>query len=109
MLFDRRRGDNNSGRLTTIGVSLLVYGLLILCYHLAVHEDWLQSPVFLGFLVLSLVLALVSSINRVSIHAYYRARLSGAFLPRIGGERHRRTPASSGSARSIPDSALRCT
>lgn len=86
MLMDRRKGDNNGGRLTTIGLSLVVYGLLVLSNHLALHEAWLQSPVFYGFLALSVILALVSSLNRVSIHAYYRARLSGAFLPRVDGK-----------------------
>ncbi|SFN36983.1 patatin-like phospholipase family protein [Dokdonella immobilis] len=83
MLLDRRKGDNNGGRLTTIGLSLVVYGLLVLANHLAVHEAWLPSPLFFGFLALSVVLAVVSSLNRVSIHAYYRARLSGAFLPNV--------------------------
>lgn len=87
MLLDRRKGGNNSGRLTTIGLSLLVYGLLILSYHLAVHEAWLQSPLFLGFFGLSIVLALACNINRVSIHSYYRARLSEAFLPSVVGKR----------------------
>ncbi|MBL0163587.1 MAG: patatin-like phospholipase family protein [Xanthomonadales bacterium] len=86
MLFDRRKGGDNSGRMTTIGLSLLVYGLLILCYHVAVSDDWLRSPIFLGFVALSLVLAVLCNINRVSIHAYYRARLSEAFLPRIAGD-----------------------
>jgi hypothetical protein len=83
MLLDRRKGGDNSGRLTTIGLALLVYGLLILGYHVAVHDDWMQSPVFLGLVGLSLILAMVCNINRVSIHAYYRARLSEAFLPEV--------------------------
>jgi hypothetical protein len=83
MLLDRRKGGNNSGRLTTIGLSLVVYGLLILGYHVAVHDGWMQSPLFLGFVVLSMILAVVCNINRVSIHAYYRARLSEAFLPDV--------------------------
>lgn len=86
MLLDRRKGRDNSGRLTTIGLSLLVYGLLILSYHLAAHMAWLQSPVFLGFLALSILLALTCNINRVSMHAYYRARLSNAFLPNVAGK-----------------------
>ena len=86
MWMDRRKSGDSSGRLTTIGLSLVVYGLLILCYHLAVHKAWLESPVFFGCLVLSLVLATTCSINRVSIHAYYRARLSEAFLPAVGGQ-----------------------
>jgi hypothetical protein len=102
MLLDRRKGGNNSGRLTTIGLSLMVYGLLILSYHVAVHDDWMQSPVFLGLVVLSLILAVVCNINRVSIHAYYRARLSEAFLPEVGfGENT--DPGSFGLAQLNPD------
>lgn len=83
MLLDRRKGGNNSGRLTAVGLSLLVYGLLILCYHCVVQADLLHSPVFLVLVALSVVLAFVCGINRVSIHAYYRARLSDAFLPNV--------------------------
>lgn len=86
MLLDRRKGGNNAGRLTTIGLSLLVYGLLILCYHLTVHTDLLHSRLFLGFVALAIALAFTCDINRVSIHAYYRARLSEAFLPNVGDD-----------------------
>jgi hypothetical protein len=83
MLLDRRKSGDSSGRLTTIGLSLLVYGLLILCYHLAADTDLRHSPVFLALVALSVVLAFVCDINRISIHAYYRARLSDAFLPMV--------------------------
>lgn len=86
MLFGRRHGGNSGGRLVTIGLSLLVYGLLILCYLLTVHTDLLRSPIFLGLVGLSIVLAFTCDINRVSIHAYYRARLSDAFLPNVGDD-----------------------
>lgn len=86
MLLDRRKGRNNAGRLTTIGLSLLVYGLLILCYHLTVHMDLRHSPLFLGFVGLAIALAFTCDINRVSIHAYYRARLSEAFLANVGDD-----------------------
>jgi hypothetical protein len=83
MLLDRYKSGANLGRMTTIGLSLLVYGLLILCYLLTAEADLLHSPLFLAFVVLAVVLAFICSINRVSIHAYYRARLSDAFLPRV--------------------------
>ncbi len=92
MMFDRRKGGDSSGRMTTVGLSLLVYGLLIFCYQVAVRDDWLQSPIFLGFVALSAILAVLCNINRVSIHAYYRARLSEAFLPRIAGDDERCDP-----------------
>jgi hypothetical protein len=83
MLLDYYKSGNNRGRLTTIGLSLLVYGLLIFCYHLTANADLLHSGLFLAFVLLAVVMAFVCSINRVSIHAYYRARLSDAFLPRV--------------------------
>ncbi len=83
ILADRRKSGDSSGRLTTIGLSLLVYALLILCYHIAVQIDLARAPLLLGLVVLSIVLAFVVDINRVSIHAYYRARLSDTFLPRV--------------------------
>jgi len=82
MVWDRFRSRDNSGRLTTIGLSLAVYGLLILCYLVSVSGA-LLSPVFLGLVVLAVVLAFTCDINRLSIHAYYRARLSDAFLPSV--------------------------
>ncbi|MEO7432072.1 MAG: patatin-like phospholipase family protein [Dokdonella sp.] len=85
MLLDRRETGNSSGRLTTIGLSMVIYGLLILCYHIAVNTH-IGSPVFLAFAALSVVLAFACDINRVSIHAYYRARLGEAFLPRLEGD-----------------------
>ena len=85
IVVDRFKTGNSSGRLTTIGLSLVIYGLLILCYHLTANADLLHSPLFLAFVVIAVVLAFACDINRVSIHAYYRARLSDAFLPRVRG------------------------
>ena len=86
MLLDRFKSGDSSGRLTTIGLSLLVYGLLILCYHLAANADLQHSPAFIAFVALAVLLAFACDINRVSIHAYYRARLSDAFLPRVDAD-----------------------
>jgi len=83
MLLDRRKTGDSSGRLTTIGLSLIVYGLLILCYHIVSHIHLDRTPILYWLIGLSVVLAFVCDINRVSIHAYYRARLSDAFLPRV--------------------------
>jgi hypothetical protein len=83
MLLDRFKTGSSNGRLTTIGLSLLVYGLLILCYHITANADLQHSPIFVALIVLAVVLAFVCDINRVSIHAYYRARLSDAFLPAV--------------------------
>jgi hypothetical protein len=86
MLLDRRKSGDSSGRLTTIGLSLIVYALLILCYHVAAHIHLEHAPILSGMVVLSVVLAFVVDINRVSIHAYYRARLSETFMPSVHTE-----------------------
>ncbi|MDR3387855.1 MAG: patatin-like phospholipase family protein [Rudaea sp.] len=83
MLLDKYTKAQGRGRLATVGLSLLVYGLLILCYHVVADADLPRSVPFLGFVALSVLLAFVCDINRVSIHAYYRARLSDAFLPNV--------------------------
>lgn len=85
MLADKLRGGAGRGRLATIGVSLLVYGLLILAYHLATSTTVVGSIGFAATVALSVLLAFACDINRVSIHAYYRARLSDAFLPPVRG------------------------
>jgi hypothetical protein len=85
MFADKLRGGKGTGRLATLGVSLVVYGILILAYHLAVDTALIDSSAFLLVVVLSVVAAFVCDLNRVSIHAYYRARLSDAFLPPVEG------------------------
>jgi hypothetical protein len=85
VLLDRWKTGNASGRLTMIGLSLVLYGILMLCYHIAATVDLLHSPVYAAFVIAAVVLAFACNINRISIHAYYRARLSDAFLPRVRG------------------------
>ena len=85
MLADKLRGGKGAGRLATIGLSLVVYGLLILAYHLVTDAVVVEASGFLMMVALSVLLAFVCDINRVSIHAYYRARLSDAFLPEVAG------------------------
>jgi len=85
MLLDKWRGGEGRGRLATIGVALVVYALLVGLYMAVTDERIVSSPWFLGVAALSAVLAFVCNINRVSIHAYYRARLSEAFLPPVVG------------------------
>lgn len=83
-VFDRRRGGKGRSKLASVGLALVVYGLLILCYHLAAHDAWMRSSLFAVLLVASLLLAVFCNLNRVSIHAYYRGRLGNAFLPVLG-------------------------
>jgi hypothetical protein len=85
MLADRWRGGAGRGRLATIGVALVVYALLVGLYLLATDVVVVRSPWFAGGVALSVVLACVCDVNRVSIHAYYRARLAEAFLAPVAG------------------------
>jgi hypothetical protein len=85
MLADKMRGGKGATRLATVGVSLLVYGLLILAYQLVTDTSVMRSAGFVLMVVLSVLLAFACDLNRVSIHAYYRARLSDAFLPPVEG------------------------
>lgn len=68
-------------RLAMIGLAFLVYGLFVFAYSVAEHIDTLHSPVFLGFLALSLLLGVFCNLNAISIHGYYRDRLRQALMP----------------------------
>jgi hypothetical protein len=85
MLADKLRGGAGRGRLATIGVALVVYGLLVGVYLVATDQDIIRTPWFIGGAALSVLLAFACDVNRVSIHAYYRARLSDAFLAPVQG------------------------
>jgi hypothetical protein len=80
MLADKWRGGEGRGRLATIGVALVVYALVVGMYLAITDERIVGSHWFLAVAALSPLLAFACDINRVSIHAYYRARLSEAFL-----------------------------
>jgi hypothetical protein len=85
MLADKLKGGAGRGRLATIGVALVVYGLLVGLYLVATDQAIIRTPWFVGAAALSVLLAFVCDINRVSIHAYYRARLACSFLPPVPG------------------------
>jgi hypothetical protein len=78
----------HSDTFAVAGLVLLLAGGFTGLYHLANHTDLLQSPLFLGWTVLSVVLAFACDINAISMHSYYRSRLAEAFLPEVGGESH---------------------
>ena len=80
-------GKKPNPQLAMAGLVLLVYGLLLACYHLAVHVGWIASPGFFALAALSLFLACVCNVNGISMHAYYRARLATSFLPVVKGSR----------------------
>jgi len=85
MLADKLKGGAGRGRLASIGVALVVYGLLVALYLVATDRAFILTPGFAACAALSVVLAFACDINRVSIHAYYRARLACAFLPPVVG------------------------
>ena len=85
MLADKLKGGAGRGRLATIGVALVVYGLLVGLYLVVTDQAIIRTPWFVGCALLSVLLAYVCDINRVSIHAYYRARLASSFLPPVAG------------------------
>ncbi|MFC6670587.1 patatin-like phospholipase family protein [Marinobacterium aestuariivivens] len=83
LLSIRAARGGGSGSLAVLGVSLLCYGLLTLLYHLSAHTALVGSPLFFGWLGLSVLLALVCNINSLSLHSYYRGRLADAYLPAV--------------------------
>jgi predicted acylesterase/phospholipase RssA len=85
MLADKLKGGAGRGRLATIGVALVVYGLLVGLYLVATDREIVRTTGFIACAALSVLLAFVCNINRVSIHSYYRARLACSFLPPIFG------------------------
>jgi hypothetical protein len=78
----------------TLGLALVLTGMFTAMYHVAHHTSLLQSPLFLLWVGLSLLLALTCDINAVSMHSYYRSQLAQAFLPEVAtradGRTHRR-------------------
>jgi len=85
LLADKLRGGKGGGRLAMVGVSLLAYGILILAYLVVTDAAIVDTQAFLILVALSVILAFTGDINRVSIHDYYRARLSDAFLAPVEG------------------------
>ena len=76
---------NGREQLAIAGLALLVYGLLLLAYHLAVHVGVVGSYGFFALTALALLLAMSCDLNAVSMHFYYRSRLGEAFMPRVAG------------------------
>ncbi|MEL7448399.1 MAG: hypothetical protein AAFN78_04275 [Pseudomonadota bacterium] len=89
---DTRERDSgkNSRTLATVGLALVVYGLLMFGYHLVVHAGALESRWIWGAAALSLALATWCDVNQVSMHSYYRARLAKAFMPPVAAGADRR-------------------
>jgi hypothetical protein len=73
----------HAGTFATLGLVLVLAGLFTGLYHIAHHTHFVSSPLFSGWLVLSVLLAFVCDINAVSMHSYYRSRLAEAFMPEV--------------------------
>jgi hypothetical protein len=85
-----KQGEH-AGTFAMLGLILVLAGLFTALYHLAHHTRLLETPGFMIWLALSVVLALVCDINAISMHSYYRSRLSEAFMPEVA------TPAREGA------------
>ena len=66
--------------LLSVGLTLMVYGVMLLCYHI-VAETWFSWYILGPLLLLSVLLAWQANINHVSMHRYYRNRLLEAYMP----------------------------
>jgi hypothetical protein len=85
----KKQGTVSLGTLVTVAVALLLFGLLLLGYRLS--ERWYEALRGDGFgrawLVAAalaiVILGFVASLNRVSIHRFYRDRLMETFLPDV--------------------------
>ena len=66
-----------------IGLVLVLAGGFTGLYHVAHHTRLLETPLFLGWFAMSILLAFACDINAISMHSYYRSRLAEAFLPEV--------------------------
>lgn len=96
LIAARRSSKNQSSSsskgslLVNVGLSLLIYGMFLLSYELMKEPNevtWTPSladyPWFWYTVLLSLLLAIFSNVNMVSMHRYYRNRLMEAFMPTL--------------------------
>lgn len=66
--------------LLTVGLSLIVFGVMLGLYHI-VHTGWISDGWLFVLVLISIVMALLVNINHISIHRYYRNRLMEAYMP----------------------------
>lgn len=82
------RNEQNETRglrawLLAVGLSLIVYGLFLLMYHLTcgMADGGPDLYLILAGLGISIFLAMFADINHVSTHRFYRNRLREAYMP----------------------------
>lgn len=81
-----RTGSTKKSRIPTslivsLACSLLLFGLLLLSFTVAVHVTKAAHVLFLLFILFSF--GWLPNVNYVSVHRYYRDRLMEAFLPDV--------------------------
>ena len=98
--------ENETSRLRSlilsVGLGLIVYGIFLLLYHIveirlleigrdAWYKEWL---IFICMFLLTVILSLVTDVNHMSMHRYYRDRLMQAYMPPIlSSETFKKNPA----------------
>lgn len=70
------------GLFVSVGAAALLFGVLILAYHMSMD---IPDGFILSLLVMVGLLALVVNLNHVSVHRYYRDRLMEIFMPDVAG------------------------
>ncbi len=82
-----KKGRIPMGWLVAVGTAALVFGLLLLAYHisglLTTKFDWKPVTAFFALAVVVWVIGRFANINYISIHRFYRDRLMEAFMPDI--------------------------
>jgi hypothetical protein len=93
-LYKANQPGKHAGTYATTGLALLLAGMFTVLYHVAHHTRLIETPMFVAWVGLSLLLAFVCDINAVSMHSYYRSRLAEAFMPRVSnsGDERLRNP-----------------
>lgn len=75
------------GLLVTLGVGALLFGIVLFAYTLAsavVQTPGYTTPAsWLPFALATLLLAILTNLNHISIHRYYRDRLMETFMPDV--------------------------
>ncbi|WP_196140349.1 hypothetical protein [Aliikangiella sp. G2MR2-5] len=78
-----KQATGSSGAFASLGLFLLMYGFFVLIYHWINSDGLIEQNWFWYWSGLSVLLALTSDVNAISMHSYYRSRLALAYMPEI--------------------------
>lgn len=83
-LKSTKSGEANSQSplMGLLGAGLLLFGFTLLVYHI-VHTGIINQPWFICWVIGAAILGIVTNINFISIHRYYRDRLMESYMPDI--------------------------